>query len=68
MEKSLMMIINPAAGKGGYKINFAEAMHVLDKGGYRTKAWTESKKYIPFPQTEMDATANTPHPMTQNNY
>jgi len=36
MEKSLMMIINPAAGKGGYKINFAEAMHVLDKGGYRT--------------------------------
>ena len=41
---------------------------VNDKGGYRTKAWTESKKYLPFPQTEMDATANTPHPMTQNNY
>ena len=53
-------------------IRLGEAASVLtpanDKGGYRTKAWTESKKYLPFPQTEMDATANTQYPMTQNNY
>lgn len=36
MDKKLMLIINPAAGKGGYKLNFGEALHVLDKGGYRT--------------------------------
>ena len=36
MEKKLMLIVNPAAGKGGYKQNFGEALNVLDKGGYRT--------------------------------
>ena len=39
-----------------------------DEGGFRTKAWTESKKYLPFPQSEMDATASTQYPLTQNNY
>ena len=39
-----------------------------DEGGYRTKAWTENKKYLPFPQSEMDATASTQYPLTQNNY
>ena len=39
-----------------------------DEGGFRTKTWSESKKYLPFPQTEMDATASTQHPLTQNNY
>ena len=36
MEKKLMLIVNPAAGRGGYKVNFAEALHTLDLGGYRT--------------------------------
>ena len=36
MEKKLMLIINPAAGKGAYKVNLADALHVLDMGGYRT--------------------------------
>ncbi len=36
MEKKLMLVINPAAGRGGYKLNFGEAMHVLDRGGCRT--------------------------------
>lgn len=36
MKKKLMLIVNPAAGKGGYKFNFGEAMNVLDKGGYTT--------------------------------
>ena len=34
--KKLMLIVNPAAGKGGYKLNFGEAMQLLDKGGFRT--------------------------------
>ena len=36
MEKKLMLIVNPAAGRGGYKVNFTEALHTLDLGGYRT--------------------------------
>jgi hypothetical protein len=53
-------------------IRLGEAATVLtpanDEGGYRTKAWTENKKYLPFPQSEMDATASTQYPLTQNNY
>lgn len=36
MKKKLMLIINPAAGRGGYKVNLPEALNVLDLGGYRT--------------------------------
>lgn len=36
MSKKLMLIINPAAGRGGYKNNFAEALKVLSDGGFRT--------------------------------
>ena len=36
MKKKLMLIINPAAGRGGYKINLPEALNILDIGGYRT--------------------------------
>ena len=36
MEKKLMLIINPAAGRGGYKTNIGEALHSFDLGGYRT--------------------------------
>lgn len=36
MRKSLMLIINPAAGRGGYVNGFAEAMRTLSDGGYRT--------------------------------
>lgn len=35
MEK-LMLIINPVAGRGAYKINLPDALLTLDKGGYRT--------------------------------
>ena len=31
--KKLMIIINPAAGRGAFKYNFGEAMHTLAKGG-----------------------------------
>ena len=34
--KSLMLIVNPMAGRGAYKTNCAEALALLAKGGYRT--------------------------------
>ena len=36
MEKKLMLIINPTAGRGAYKLTIADALQVLDAGGYRT--------------------------------
>ena len=36
MVKKLMLIINPAAGRGGYKLNLGEALQALDLGGCRT--------------------------------
>ena len=36
MKKKLMLIINPAAGRGDYRINLPEALQLLDQGGYRT--------------------------------
>lgn len=37
---------------------------VPDAEGYRTAAWTESKKYLPIPQSELSADPN----LQQNNY
>lgn len=34
--KKLMLIVNPAAGRGAYKESFGEAMHILADGGYTT--------------------------------
>lgn len=36
-----------------------------DSYGYRTNAWTSNKKYLPIPQSEIDAAQGT---LTQNNY
>ena len=36
MEKKLMLIINPAAGRGAYALDLPEALRTLDAGGYRT--------------------------------
>ena len=36
MKKKLLIIINPAAGRGAYRNNFAEAMLALSNGGYDT--------------------------------
>lgn len=38
---------------------------VPDSYGYRTNSWTENKKYLPIPQSEIDAAQGT---LTQNNY
>ena len=42
MKKKLMLIINPAAGRGAYRMNFADALRVLDEGGYRTTLYFTS--------------------------
>lgn len=39
MEKKLMLIINPAAGRSAYKNDLGEALRVLDNGGYRTSIY-----------------------------
>lgn len=43
----------------------AATVLVPDSYGYRTNAWTASKKYLPIPQSEIDAAQGT---LTQNNY
>lgn len=44
MEKKLMMIINPAAGRGAYKVNLPEALQILDQGGFRTTLFFTSAR------------------------
>ena len=36
MQRRLLLIVNPAAGRGAYKPDFADALHTLDLGGYRS--------------------------------
>lgn len=44
MKKKLMLIINPAAGRGAYKTNLPDALQLLDQGGYRTTVfYTEGR-------------------------
>ena len=44
MKKKLMLIINPAAGRGAYKTNLPDALQMLDQGGYRTTVfYTEGR-------------------------
>lgn len=44
MYKKMMLIINPAAGRGGYKINLGEALRTFDAGGYRTTVYFTSAR------------------------
>ncbi|MBO4610747.1 MAG: RagB/SusD family nutrient uptake outer membrane protein, partial [Bacteroidales bacterium] len=48
-------------------IRWGDAPTVLgpDAYGYRTNTWSESKKYLPIPQSEIDAAQGT---LKQNNY
>ena len=34
MHKTLMLIVNPMAGRGSYRVSFGDAMHILSEGGY----------------------------------
>ena len=51
-------------------VRWGDAATVLvpDSYGYRTNSWTESKKYLPFPQSLIDATQGKTHVLQQNNY
>lgn len=40
--KNLMLVVNPAAGRGGYKYNFGEAMAALGEGGFCTTLYFTS--------------------------
>ena len=44
MNKTLMLIINPMAGRGAYKYNFAEALQLLSKGGYTVTLYFTEKR------------------------
>ena len=43
----------------------AASVLVPDEYGYRTNTWSANKKYLPIPQSEIDAAQGT---LTQNNY
>ena len=40
--KKLMLIVNPSAGRGGYRYYFGEAMKTLAEGGFRTELYFTS--------------------------
>ena len=42
--KSIMMIINPVAGSGGYKLNFGEGMRILSDNDYATALFFTRQK------------------------
>ena len=44
MKKNLMLIINPAAGRGAYKVSLPDALQLLDQGGYRTTLYFTSAR------------------------
>lgn len=39
MKKRMMLIINPMAGRSGYKTGSGEVMNILDSGGYLTTVY-----------------------------
>ena len=43
MKKRMMLIINPMAGRSGYKTGFGEVMNILDSGGYLTTVPTQGR-------------------------
>ena len=47
------------------RTGYASSTLVPDDYGYRTNTWSESKKYLPIPQSEIDAAQGT---LTQNDY
>ena len=42
--KKMMVIINPAAGRGGYSLQFGEAMKILGEAGYATTLYYTSAR------------------------
>lgn len=46
----------------------ASKVLVPDEFGYRTNSWTARKKYLPFPQGEIDSSAGKSNELKQNDY
>ena len=44
MDKKLMLIVNPMAGRGAYKTNFGDAMQILAQGGYAVTLYFTEKR------------------------
>ena len=44
MQKKMMIIVNPVAGRGGYALNFGEAMRIFAHGGFTTTLYFTSAK------------------------
>lgn len=44
MNKKMMLIVNPVAGRGGYSLNFGEAMRVFSYGGYAVTLYFTKEK------------------------
>jgi YegS/Rv2252/BmrU family lipid kinase len=60
--KKLMMIVNPSAGRGGYRYYFGEAMKTLADGGFRTELFftggpEEATEFARAYAAEFDAVA-----------
>ena len=56
MKTPLMMIINPAAGRGGYKKNLPEALKMLSDAGYAVSVFfTEHRGHATEPAAEYGA-------------
>ena len=44
MQKKMMIIVNPVAGRGGYALNFGEAMRLFAQNGYIPSLYFTSAK------------------------
>ena len=44
MQKKMMVIVNPVAGRGGYALNFGEAMRLFTQNGYIPSLYFTSAK------------------------
>ena len=60
--KKLMLIVNPSAGRGGYRYYFGEAMKTLADGGFRTELFftggpEEATEFARAYAAEFDAVA-----------
>ena len=62
--KKLMLIVNPSAGRGGYRYYFGEAMKVLADGGYRTELFFTAG---PKEATELAKTYAADYPHNDRN-
>ena len=58
MKKRMMLIINPMAGRSGYKTGFGEVMNILDSGGYLTTVYlprSTRRSMTPWPASAATA-------------